>query len=109
MPDWARRVSLIFRGPKLGHAPTGAPMTMIALRIEGDLCGPMSIGTVAVIRAIARHLDLSLMESNEYVDRCVFEGKTVSLPAPSRSAAEALLAELGQLPAAPRIHASISD
>ena len=84
-------------------------MTEIVLTIEGDLCGPMSIGTVGVIRAIARHLGLSLTEANELVDRCVFEGEKVTLAAPTRRAAEALLAEFGRLPAAQRIHASIAD
>ncbi|HYQ31269.1 MAG TPA: hypothetical protein VER04_28745 [Polyangiaceae bacterium] len=84
-------------------------MTVIALTIEGDLCGPMSIGTVAVIRAIEQHLGLSLAQANEFVDRCVFEQQQVSLPAPTRAAAEALLGAFAQLPAAKRIHASIAD
>jgi hypothetical protein len=81
----------------------------IVLSIEADLCGPMSIGTVAVIRAIAKHLGLSLAQANEFVDRCVFEGQKITLPAATRAQAEALLAEFAQLPAAPRIHASIAD
>ena len=31
-------------------------MTRISLRIEADLCGPVSMGTVAVIRTIAEHV-----------------------------------------------------
>ncbi|HKO49152.1 MAG TPA: hypothetical protein VJV79_15575 [Polyangiaceae bacterium] len=69
----------------------------------------MSVGTVAVIRAIEKHLGLSLAQANEFVDRCVFEGEKVTLPAPTRAAAEALLAAFGHLQAAPRIHASIAD
>jgi len=84
-------------------------MTEIVLRIEADLCGPMSIGTVAVIRAIEKHLELSLAQASDIVDRCVFEGERLTLPAPTRARAEALLAELEQLPAARRIHASITD
>lgn len=84
-------------------------MPRIVLTIEADLCGPMSIGTVAVIRALSKHLDLALSEANEFVDRCVFDGETVTLPAPTRARAEALLSELGQLRAARRIRASIAD
>jgi len=69
----------------------------------------MSIGTVAVIRAIEQHLGLPLAQANEFVDRCVFEQQQVSLPAPTRAAAEALLGAFAQLPAAKRIHASIAD
>lgn len=86
-----------------------AEMTRIELTIEGDVCGPMSIGTVAVIRAIEKHLGLPLAEANELVDRCVFDGQRVWLAAPTRSAAEALLAEFARLPAARRIHASLAD
>jgi len=81
---------------------------VIALSIEPELCGPMSIGTVAVIRAIENCLGLPLAEANAVVDRCVFEGEEAELAAPSRAAAEALLAEFARLPAAPRIRASIA-
>lgn len=84
-------------------------MTQILLTIEGDCCGPMSIGTVAVIRAIEKHLGLSLATASSSVERCVFEGEQIALAAPSRRSAEALLAEFGRLPAAARIRASISD
>jgi hypothetical protein len=84
-------------------------MTRIALSIAGDLCGPMSIGTVAVIRAIEKHLGMPLAEANELVDRCVFDGERVWLSAPTVGAAKALLAEFERLPAAPRIQASLAD
>jgi hypothetical protein len=84
-------------------------MTQVVLTIEGELCGPMSIGTVAVIRAIAKHLGLSLAEANRCVDRCVFEGEQITLSAPTQLAAEALLAEFARLPAAQRIHASLAE
>jgi hypothetical protein len=85
-----------------------APMTPLSLSIDGDCCGPVSVGTVAVIRALEKHLELSLSEATELVNRCVFAGERVSLSAPSRSAAQALLAEFSQLPAAPRLHASLA-
>ena len=70
----------------------------------------MSIGTVAVIRAIEKHLGLSLVETqSNCVDRCVFEGKEFRLHAPTRAAAQGLLGEFSRLPAASRIHASIAD
>ncbi|HET7542791.1 MAG TPA: hypothetical protein VFK05_23125 [Polyangiaceae bacterium] len=84
-------------------------MARVVLSIEGDLCGPMSIGTVAVIRALERHLGLSLAEASRCVDRCVFEGEQLTLAVATRRSAEHLLAELARLPAASRIHASIRD
>ncbi|HYQ40724.1 MAG TPA: hypothetical protein VER11_02110 [Polyangiaceae bacterium] len=86
-----------------------ATMIRLMLTIEGECCGPMSIGTVAVIRALQKHLGLSLAESSECVERCVFEGEQVTLSAPTRAAAHALLAEFERLPAAARIHAHLAD
>ena len=84
-------------------------MTVIVLTIEGDLVGPMSIGTVAVIRALEKHLGLPLAEAIELVERCVFEGRAFRLQAPTHAAAQGLLSEFSRLPAASRIHASIAD
>lgn len=83
-------------------------MVQVLLSIEADCCGPLSVGTVAVIRAIESHLGLSLRDATEFVNRCVFEGERVSLPAPTRMAAETLLAQFARLPAASRLHASLS-
>jgi len=84
-------------------------MLRIELSIDGDCYGTLSVGTVAVIRALQKHLELSLSEATELVNRCVFEGERVSLSASTRDAAQALLAEFARLPAAPRLHASLFD
>lgn len=84
-------------------------MTAVSVSIEADLCGPISIGTVGVIRALMAHLTLSLTEAEAIVDRCVFDRERVQIPVPSRAAAEALLAAWRLTPAALRISASISD
>jgi hypothetical protein len=102
-------VIAISLGAEVRHVRRERAMTKIVLIIEGELCGPMSIGTVAVIRALEKHLGLSLAEANEWVDRCVFEGEQITLDAPTQLAAEALLAELQRLPAAQRIHASLAE
>ena len=99
--------SSFYMGPKSDKlAPA---MAVIVLTIEGELVGPMSIGTVAVIRAIEKHLSLPLSDAIELVERCVFEGKEFRLQAPTRAAAQGLLSEFSRLPAASRIHASIAD
>ena len=86
-----------------------AATTVIELSIEADLCGPISVGTVAIIRALMTHLSLSLPEAVAVVDRCTFGGERVRLPAPSARAAAALLAALRQVPAAARIRASAAS
>lgn len=82
-------------------------MPHVELSIEGDICGPISVGTVAVIRALMSHCELKLEAAIALVDRCSFAGERVAVPAPSLSAARALLAALHRVPAASRIHASI--
>jgi hypothetical protein len=69
----------------------------------------MSVGTVAVIRLVSQHAHLSLSEATELVDRCVFEGETVSIPTPSPEAAESLVRALASLPEVPKIEATIED
>jgi hypothetical protein len=70
----------------------------IILSIEPDMCGPVSVGTVSVIQLLRAELDLGLKEAMEYVNRCVFDGETVEIPAPSREAADRALALLARHP-----------
>ena len=69
----------------------------------------MSVGTVRVIRLVSQHAHLALSEAAEFVDRCVFEGETVSIPTPSAEDAASLVRALGSLPDVPRIEASVED
>ena len=73
-------------------------MASIVLRIEPDLCGAFSVGTVAVIKSLASALGLGLDEAADYVNRCVFDGETVEIPAPSVEAAERTVALLARSP-----------
>lgn len=73
-------------------------MASIVLRIEPDLCGPFSVGTVAVIKSLQSALGLGLDEAADYVNRCVFDGETVEIPAPSLETAERAIALLAENP-----------
>jgi hypothetical protein len=84
-------------------------MSILELAIEAELCGPISMGTVAVVRALMEFSGLPLEVAVELVDRCTFAGERVAVPLPSNAAAEALLAALQRVPAAPRIRASITS
>jgi hypothetical protein len=72
-------------------------MPRVVLELRPDVCGTVSVGTVAVIRVVARCLDLSLDVAAGYVSQCVFEGRAPSIPAPSRAAVDDLVHELGAL------------
>jgi hypothetical protein len=81
----------------------------IRLSIEPDLCGPVSVGTVAVIRALCDKLGVSLAEANALVDACVFEGREVEIHASSDEAGRALIEALARTQAGPRIRAVVGE
>jgi hypothetical protein len=82
-------------------------MATVTLRIEPELCGPMSIGTVAVVKLVAEHFALGFSTAIAYVDRCVFEGQGVDIPAQSLTAAERFVVAVQALPRVPRVVASV--
>jgi hypothetical protein len=85
-------------------------MMVVVLHIEAELCGPVSIGTVAVVKLLVRHLALGLGDALGYVNRCVFEGDLeVEIPAPSAEAAAEFMAALAALPVAPRVVARLGS
>lgn len=76
-------------------------MATVTLSIQGRLCGPVSLGTVDVIKAIQAHTGLGLGDAKAFFDRCVFEGETVTISELSDVSASALIAALRSLPDAP--------
>jgi len=65
----------------------------IQLRVEPVFCGPSSVGTVELIKLIRKRFGLSLADANAYVDRCVFAGEIVTIPAESPETAAAFARE----------------
>jgi len=78
----------------------------VKLRIEPELCGAMSIGTVRVVKLLTEHLELRLEAALNYVDRCVFSAEEVDIPAPSAEAAARFVAAVSCLPPVPNVVAS---
>jgi hypothetical protein len=71
-------------------------MSVVKLSIQARLCGPVSVGTVDVIKAVHLHAGLTLPEAKALVDRRVFEGETVTIAGLPELAADALVAGLRQ-------------
>jgi hypothetical protein len=84
-------------------------MSSVRLSIQAQICGSVSVGTVKVIRLVSQHGHLTLSEATDLVDRCVFEGETVSIPMPSAADAALLVHALRSLPEVPRIEASVEN
>ena len=82
-------------------------MATVSLRIEPEFCGPMSIGTVIVVKLLAEHLALTIPSAIEYVNRCVFDGEEVGIVASSLAAAERFVVAVLALPPVPRVVASV--
>lgn len=80
-------------------------MASVSLSIEPDLCGPVSVGTVAVILVIRERLGQSLADAASFVNRAVFDGETVSIPAPSAAAAVECAAALTALSTPAKVQA----
>lgn len=79
----------------------------VRLAIEGEFCGPVSVGSVEIIRLVRTHAGLSLAEAKAFVDHCVFAGETIDIEMPSHESAQMLIQSLKHLPDAPTIHASV--
>ena len=84
-------------------------MSAVFLTIEPQMAGPVSVGTVEVIRLLQVHAHLDLAEAKHLVDRCVFDGESIRIPMSSSSAANALAAALADLPGSFRIRVLVSD
>jgi hypothetical protein len=83
-------------------------MTRVDLQIAGVFRGPASIATSSIVALLREHAGLELVEARDLVDRALFGGERVAIPAPSREAAERLVAALAQSPEGPSIRAVVS-
>jgi hypothetical protein len=82
-------------------------MVLVTLSVEPDLCGPVSVGTVCLVKLLAEWLELPLAQSVSAVDRCVFEGDSLRVRFSSPDLARRLLRQLSELPLANRINATL--
>jgi hypothetical protein len=82
-------------------------MSSVRLSIQPQLCGSVSVGTVRVIRLVSEHAHLPLSEAMNFVNRCVFDAETVSIPTPTPQDAASLVRALCALPEVPKIEASV--
>lgn len=82
-------------------------MPILRIRIERELCGPFSLGTIAPIEVLRDQLGIGLAEAKEYIDRCVFGGEVVDIEVASAELAESVAAHLRATPSPARVHAEV--
>jgi len=81
-------------------------MASVTLSIQARL-GPVSLGTVDVVKVVRTYTGLGLGEAKALVDRCVFDGETVTITDLSDASASALASALRALPDAPLIEVQV--
>lgn len=80
---------------------------ILRLTIEPKFCGPVSVGTINIIKLIKDRCDLGLSEAKEYIDMAVFEGHTVDIPLPYHVDADKLVSDILALESAATFHATL--
>ena len=78
-------------------------MATVHLSVEPVLWGPMSFGTVELIKVVRARFGLQLGEAKAFIDRCVFEGEVVSFAVPIEEA-KAFAREVGGLKSPAKFH-----
>ena len=81
--------------------------TTVHLRIEPDLCGPISVGTAGIVLLLRDVLELSLDQAFEYANRCIFENETVTIPARSPETARDFVQRVRALRSPAKFHVRI--
>lgn len=82
-------------------------MAILRIRIEPELCGPFSVGTIAPIKVLREQLGIGLLEAKEYIDRCVFGSEVVDIEVESAELAESVAAHLRATPGPAKVHAEV--
>jgi len=79
----------------------------VQLNVEPVFCGPVSVGTVELIKLSRERFGLLLAEAKANVDRCVFDGEAVAFVAPSTEAAAEFAREVGALESPAKFHVRV--
>lgn len=82
-------------------------MPTLVLSVDPVFCGPMSVGTIELIRLLQSRFNFSLSVAKSYVDRCVFDGEAVSIEVASQGEAEETAELVSKLISPARFHARV--
>ncbi|MDF7809559.1 hypothetical protein P4E94_19130 [Pontiellaceae bacterium B12219] len=67
------------------------------MKIKPVFSGPMSVGTIELIKLLRERLSLSLREAKTFVDSCVFDNQEISIPVPEGIDAHKIISEIQEL------------
>jgi hypothetical protein len=69
----------------------------LELSVKDTLEGPISIGTVTLIRVIQKNFGLGLAEAKNLIDKAVFGGETIEVVIPNGLNVERMISEIAQI------------
>jgi len=81
----------------------------LRISVNPMLCGPVSVGTVDLIKVIREHCNFGLGQAKEYIDEAVFGGAIVDIPLPDETDGQALVDEIRGLETRAEISVQLID
>ena len=81
----------------------------LVLTISGTLEGPVSIGTLCLIKVLQRYLGLGLVDSKSLIDRAVFGGETIEVQIPEGTDIDGMLGDIKKIETPGEIVALVSS
>ena len=69
----------------------------LRISVDPKFCGPVSLGTVDLIKIVRERCSFGLAEAKRYIDDAVFGGEIVDIPLPAETDGSALADEIRAL------------
>ena len=79
----------------------------LRLTVDPKFCGPVSVGTVDLIKILRDRLNLKLSEAKHYVDDAVYGGEVVDIPLTPELDGPGLVGDINSLETATMISVEI--
>jgi hypothetical protein len=77
--------------------------------VDPKFCGPVSVGTVDLIKIVRKRCNFGLTEAKRYIDDAVFGGEIVDIPLPEETDGLSLVEEIRALDTPAKIVVELVD
>lgn len=81
----------------------------IILTVDPKFCGPVSVGTIGLIKLVQKSFDLGLAEAKSLVDKAVFGGEIVEIQIPEHCKGSEIISEIELLDSEANIQALLVE
>ena len=69
----------------------------LRISVEPSFCGPVSLGTVDLIKIVRERCNFGLRQAKDYIDDAVFGDEVVDIPLPDETDGQTLVEEIRAL------------